>query len=283
MTQIENYVDLYNQIKQNLNSVIFHNESWSNLDTIQNVTAQNSLREQQEEPPISLSNIRELAHDINNMLAVISGYLELIKEEPQGDQVELYIERSLEAAGMLSELNKQYLNASPHSKSYDSIDSIVKTVKQSLLVVIGLRPDIRYSISVQPGTHLFDINPLHLRRIVQNLAKNAIEAMPESGTLSIKFENEERRYDTGSGFQTRPYVKMSFKDDGRGISKTELKNIFNSGYTTKQNGTGLGLRIAQYLVQYNNGHIDVSSSRKSGTVFMLHFPAVNYPQLKFFL
>lgn len=280
MTYIENFVDLYNQIKQNLDSMPDMKNGLP-MEIVGDMPFQNKLPEQKEQSFIHASGAKGIAHDINNMLSVISGYLELIMEAPQSDKTEIYVEHCLKAAGMLRELNTLYLNATPEGSVFDTIMSIAEAVKQSLLMIVGIRPDIDYTISIAPGTKYFKINPLHLRRIVQNLAKNAIEAMPQGGMLSVSFENETRDYDNGLQRKALPFVKMIFKDNGHGIDTIKLKHIFDSGYTTKQSGNGLGLGITQYLVQHNNGYIEASSTEGAGTVLTLHFPAISPPRLKF--
>ncbi len=283
MTYIENYIDLYNQIKQSLDRTVLNNDRTIDMDKSLIPQIKSEAPVQKENEPVNFFNAKGISHDINNMLSVITGYLELIDEDPQSDQIEMYIKRSQEAVEIISELNKLYLNGSSAITPLDSINSIIKAVKQSLLVIIGVRPDINYTISVTPKTNFFLINPLHLKRIIQNLAKNAVEAMPQGGALSVSFENETLFYNAVPLRQSRQYVKITFKDEGTGIDEKKLKNIFNAGYTTKTNGNGLGLRISQYLIQHNDGHIDVSSSEGNGTVFTLHFPAIDISELNFLL
>ena len=101
-----------------------------------------------------------------------------------------------------------------------------------------------------------------LGEALRNIAKNAVEAMPEGG--EIEFETQ--LADDG-------YVEISIKDHGQGISADDLGHIFNLYYTTKEGGTGLGLSLALRAVDLHYGMMEVQSNPGAGTVVKIKLPS----------
>jgi len=103
-------------------------------------------------------------------------------------------------------------------------------------------------------------HPQTLRRALLNLVQNAVDAMPQGGTLII------------TGHSTATHVQLTVKDTGSGIPAGELARIFEPLYTTKPGGTGLGLYIVQEIVTAHAGQVTVESVVGQGTTFTLTFP-----------
>ena len=102
-------------------------------------------------------------------------------------------------------------------------------------------------------------DPMQMQQVFLNLLINAIEAMPDGGTLGMK-----TCYDTKPNF-----VQIMISDTGPGINKDIIDNIFQPFFTTKRKGTGLGLAITRRLIEQNGGHIGVESHSGQGTVFTI--------------
>jgi len=103
-------------------------------------------------------------------------------------------------------------------------------------------------------------DPEQIKRALQNLALNAMDAMPGGGTLHIRT----RKYN-GS-------VILEVSDTGQGLTKEECDRLFTPYYTTKQHGTGLGLAIVQSVVSDHGGTISVASVPGGGTTFRIELP-----------
>jgi signal transduction histidine kinase len=101
-----------------------------------------------------------------------------------------------------------------------------------------------------------------LRRVVLNLVHNALDAMPQGGTLTL----------AGQGTATQ--VQLYVRDTGNGIPAAQLPHIFEPLYTTKPEGTGLGLYIVQEIVRAHAGEITVQSVEGHGTTFLLTLPLI---------
>jgi signal transduction histidine kinase len=104
----------------------------------------------------------------------------------------------------------------------------------------------------------------HLSRAFSNLILNAMEAMPEGGTLSVSARPLEGR------------VLIEFSDNGKGINEAIRENIFNPFFTTKDTGTGLGLAITHKIIEEHNGSIEVVSTPGAGTTFTLTLPSTQW-------
>lgn len=104
-------------------------------------------------------------------------------------------------------------------------------------------------------------NETEIKQIFMNLIRNAVDAMPEGGTLSIDF------------FQENQYSCAKISDTGMGISKGNLPNLFKLGFSTKPNGYGIGLFSIKKIIDNHNGVIEVSSLKGKGTSFIVKLPS----------
>jgi len=223
-----------------------------------------------------------VAHDLNNVLAGIVSYPELLLMDLPEDSnlrkpIETMQESGRRAAAIvqdlltiakgvaitkgplyLNDLVRDYIN-SPEFKKLKSFYSTV-TVKTNL------------------DKDLLNINGshVHIRKVVMNLVSNASEAIEGSGIVTISTMNRYvarplREYDD---VNTGEYVVLSVSDDGSGISSDDLERIFEPFYTKKimgRTGTGLGLAVVWNTIQDHRGYIDVTSD-ENGTIFELYFP-----------
>jgi PAS domain S-box-containing protein len=108
------------------------------------------------------------------------------------------------------------------------------------------------------------VDPEKMGQVVLNLCLNAIQAMPEEGTLTVLIDKQE---DSGQG-----YAVLTIADTGIGIEKELISKIFDPFFTTKENGTGLGLAIVKKFVESQSGYIDVKSGPGEGTQVKVFLP-----------
>jgi two-component system, NtrC family, nitrogen regulation sensor histidine kinase NtrY len=143
----------------------------------------------------------------------------------------------------------------------------VREVMQRVLVLFAPTLDQRESsialkteIASEPLTVSADAELLH--RALSNLVLNAIDAMPEGGTL------------TAVALRKSDVVQIRISDTGTGLTPEECQRLFTPYYTTKQHGTGLGLAIVQSVVADHHGTITVESIQGSGATFVIELPAL---------
>jgi signal transduction histidine kinase len=103
-------------------------------------------------------------------------------------------------------------------------------------------------------------DPVLLRRVIENLVLNAIDAMPQGGKLTFRTAADGK------------FAAFEISDSGKGLTQEECDRLFTPYYTTKQHGTGLGLAIVQSVVSDHQGRISVSSKQDQGTTFHVELP-----------
>jgi signal transduction histidine kinase len=137
--------------------------------------------------------------------------------------------------------------------------------------------DLRTEIpDVLPGVR---VDPLQMGQVLQNLIANAVQAMPNGGSLRISARKERGTADEGRiprASDPGPdddFVEISVADTGEGIASDNMKKLFQPLFTTKAKGIGLGLVVSRNLVETNGGRIDVTSRYGEGTTFTVILPA----------
>lgn len=219
-----------------------------------------------------------VAHDFNNMLAVIFISLELIKMELNHDVPMLaHLEQIERAASRARDITRQLLAFSRKQiivPKVVSLNEVIAETEKAIIRLIG--EDIEVCFFAGQGLAHVMIDPVQVDQVLINLALNARDAMPDGGKLTIETANVEfdeaycREHD-----DVRPghYVQVSVSDEGCGMEREALKNIFEPFFTTKEvgKGTGLGLAMVYGVMKQNNGFVTVYSEVGQGTTFKLYF------------
>ncbi len=220
-----------------------------------------------------------VAHDFNNMLSIINGYAELILMDLSPDDP-LYndLQEILLAGQRAARLTKQLLAFSrqqPAKPVAINLNSIISESQKMLKRLIGEDIDFQF----KPGHDLWLtlMDPSQFDQILFNLAVNARDAMPDTGTITIETANktaDESYCKDYPGLKAGEYVLLTFSDTGTGIGKEVQEKIFEPFFTTKAEGygTGLGLSTVYGIVKQNNGYIAVNSEPGQGTTFTIYFP-----------
>ncbi len=220
-----------------------------------------------------------VAHDFNNMLSVILGYVDLAKLRLARQHPVLKDIAEIEKAANRSRDITMQLLAFSRKQIIEpriiNLNDLVVHSQKALIRLIG--EDIE--LKVVAGEDLWDIkfDPSQIEQILINLAVNARDAMQGGGKLTIETENQSLDSDyceLHAGFAPGHYVRLSFSDNGIGMDKETLQHIFEPFFTTKEagRGTGLGLSTVYGIVQQNNGLINVYSEPGRGTTFSIYLP-----------
>jgi PAS domain S-box-containing protein len=225
-----------------------------------------------------------VAHDFNNILAVIMGYGDMIVSAigPDGP-VRQYAEEIQHAAKRAAGLTRQLLIFS-RSQTVQlvvlNVNDEVKHMDQILRRLI----DEKIEMTIVPGkeTGRVRADSGYIGQVLMNLVVNARDAMPDGGKLTIATTNvtlDENYAHTHAGVIPGDYVMLSVSDTGTGMTDEVKARLFEPFFTTKPlgKGTGLGLTTCQTIVQQSRGHIGVYSEIDKGTAFKVYLPRVDQP------
>jgi signal transduction histidine kinase len=224
-----------------------------------------------------------VAHDFNNILAVIMGYSGLMLEEPGlGAQFKDKLETIQSAAERAIGLTRQLLIFSRKQPVQPVILDLNDTVKDLDKMLRRLINE-NIEMMIVPGEQIGRIraDSGYVGQVLMNLVVNARDAMPNGGKLTISINNatlDENYARTHIGAVAGDYVMLSVGDTGTGMTDAIKAHMFEAFFTTKPEGrgTGLGLATCQTIMQQSGGHIDVDSKVGKGTTFKVYFPRVQH-------
>ncbi len=213
-----------------------------------------------------------LAHEIRNPLHAISGALAIIQR--RSDLKDEILAQSVkiinEEVQHLNEFVQECLN---FVRPPDAIRFIGVEINEAISAVLNIishmyeseGKKIRVVTEIDPQLPQVYANYEELKQVFLNIVKNAFEAMPEGGELTIK-----ARLNPDS----QKNVEITFADSGTGIKKENLSKLFNPFFTTKVRGTGLGLAVCRrIIVERHHGKIHIESGENRGTTVKLELPA----------
>lgn len=214
-----------------------------------------------------------IAHDFNNMLGVIIGNISLALTQSHNDE-ELYgiLSNAQDGAKQAQNLTHQLLTFAkggvPIKKAMD-INNLIR--ESAIFSMRGAKTDCHFDFS----NNLWptEVDEGQINQVIGNLVINANQAMPNGGKITIQTENVTIESNTILPLPAGRYVKINVEDQGCGIPKKHLQNIFDPYFTTKQKGSGLGLASTYSIIKKHDGHISVYSEIEKGTVFTIYLPA----------
>lgn len=220
-----------------------------------------------------------VAHDFNNMLNVIMGQAELALDQVErGDPVRDALKEIFEAGGRSAEITRQLLAFARRQTISPRVIDLNETVAGMLKMLRRLiGEDI--DLSWEPGAAIWSVNmdPSQVHQVLANLLVNARDAIDGVGRITIGTGNVAAgRPDRGgrSSPVTGDHVLLTVSDNGCGMSRETLENLFEPFYTTKDvgRGTGLGLATVYGIVRQNGGCVTVESDPGRGSIFRIWLP-----------
>jgi two-component system sensor histidine kinase PilS (NtrC family) len=214
-----------------------------------------------------------MAHEIRNPLASMSGSIELLSRDrslsPGNREL---MEIVLEEADRLNRLISDFLDYARPSKPQPIPVDLADLCEEALRMLENAPPSgARVGIETELKPAPIEADPGQLKQVLWNLVKNAIEAMPGGGTLSV-----------GAAAVPAGGAVLSVRDTGAGIEPADLARIFDPFFTTKERGLGLGLATVHRIVDGHGGRVEVQSAPGRGTTFTVHLPARPGPEARAF-
>ena len=201
-----------------------------------------------------------LAHEIRNPLAGIKGYAQIIEKKPQDERNSGFARRIVAEAQRLETLVSDLLAYARSDRAMATVD-MCEVIAHTAAFLRHEAEQLHVNIITEcPEGMLITGNRDRLGQALLNLGKNAIQAMPEGGTLRITAGADGKQ------------VVIRVKDSGHGIGPGELPRIFEPFFTTKAKGTGLGLALCKKITEEHGGSIEVHSTVGQGTTVSITIP-----------
>lgn len=227
-----------------------------------------------------------IAHDLNNILGGMLGYLELIRLELKEPNFIEYIEQIMQGGNRAKKFISNLLGYSRKGKLEKRAIDINEIINSALnLLKPTIKKNIKIKLDLSKDIDSIEGDPGQIEQIIINLCINATQAMLDGGTLLIKTENffiDEEFSKTHYNIPSGKYIKLMVQDNGIGMDKETLNKIFDPFFTTKtkETGTGLGLATVYGIVKNHNGIITAYSEKGKGSIFNVYLPASNIKKVK---
>lgn len=219
-----------------------------------------------------------IAHDFNNLLTVIMGNTALARRElPQTHVVQHFLRLSENAANRARDLTSRLLTFAKGGEPIRSVTDMRSLLNEVVEFVLH-GSKVRCVFDIPEDLWSADVDAGQIGQVIQNLAVNAIQAMPEGGEITVTCHNVHVDGEKGEPLLPGDYLRIEMIDQGHGIAEEHLKRVFDPYFTTREmdstKGSGLGLAIVHSIIRKHGGTVDVSSTVGQGTTFTLHLPAL---------
>jgi PAS domain S-box-containing protein len=222
-----------------------------------------------------------IAHEFNNILAVIMGYAELaLADTAEFKSAAPQLKRIVQAVKRARDLVRQILTFSRQMETEMKPLNLGLEVQQIIELLKRTLPrTIHIEAKLAPELNMIRGNANQIEQVLINLASNARDAMPQGGNLLFETSNvevDEELARRRPGLRPGSYVLLRVSDTGQGMDQSVLEQAFDPCFTTKEvgKGTGLGLSTVHGIVQFHGGHIYCHSRPGQGTVVEIHLPAL---------
>jgi two-component system sensor histidine kinase HydH len=216
--------------------------------------------------------IAEITHEIRNPLVSIGGFTRRLAKKLQRSEDKKYIDIILSEVGRLEGIihdNLSYIKEVAPQLTEGDLNAVLQDILTLYEDELALR-GIRTEKDLSPSLPQLPFDGQQIKQAVINILKNAMEAMENGGTLTLKTYAV---LDAGE-------AAVEISDTGPGISAKAMHNIFNPYYTTKPRGTGLGLPITNRIVKAHKGRIEMRNKEGGGAVFTIKLPYRRSADLK---
>jgi two-component system, sporulation sensor kinase E len=206
----------------------------------------------------------DMAHEVNNQLMIISTRTKIsLMRKPKDKELEKDLTVVVKQCDQIKDIVKRLLMFSKPSKRdfkeadiNESIDFVIDLVEKQFLL-----KNVKIKKNFMAPLPLVKIDEKQMQEVFMNLLRNSFEAMNKEGVILI------------STFTNNDNVQIDFKDTGSGISDSDMENIFNPFFTTKEHGTGLGLSVCYGIIKAHNGDLKYTSKPGEGTTASILLPS----------
>ncbi len=205
---------------------------------------------------------KETAHQLGTPISSLVAWIELLKTQPENADACKEINKDVQRLDVIAKRFSQ-IGSNPEVKQAD----IISIIDNGIAYIAARSPKkIKFVVNVPHDSEIIiPVNKTLMEWTLENLTKNAIDAMEGCGTITFDFKEDKTK------------IILDISDTGKGMEKKQFKQIFKPGYTTKKRGWGMGLSLVKRIVEeYHSGKVYVKSSTLSkGSTFRIELP--KYP------
>jgi len=220
-----------------------------------------------------------VAHDFNNILMAIVGNISLAQmHTTPGDNIFGRLVEAEKACMRAKELTQKFMTFSRGEKPVKKVASVSDLLRDSVTLTLS-GSNVRCEFCIPGDLWQVACDEGQMSRVFNNLITNAKEAMPEGGVVKVGAENSalgEAEANARLPLKKGRHVRISIQNQGKGIPREHLPNIFDPYFSTKERGTqkgmGLGLSIAYSILKQHDGYIEAESEEGVGTTFFMYLP-----------
>ncbi|MEN8136352.1 MAG: PAS domain S-box protein [Thermodesulfobacteriota bacterium] len=214
-----------------------------------------------------------VAHDFNNILTAIMNNLTLARlAKDSREKLLEKIDATEEAVLKAKELTGQLLTLAKGGAPVKEMIAIGDLVKDCVEFILR-GSNVGSDIAIGEGLWSVEVDGSQMHQVISNLVINADQAMPDGGIVSISLVNCTVGPDDSELVKAGRYVKITVRDQGQGISADFIAKIFDPYFTTKPEGSGLGLATVYSIISKHGGYVFVDSGEGRGTEFTIYLPA----------
>ncbi len=204
-----------------------------------------------------------IAHEIRNPMTALKGFIQLLQGSIGNDceQYDMYFHVIMSELKRIESIITEFLVlAKPQAIHYER-GNVARIMQETvdLLSVQAMMHNIQIEATYEQVPLIY-CEPKQLKQVFINILKNAIEVMPNGGTITVSVSRVEEG------------IRIAIRDEGSGIPKEKIKKLGEPFYTTKERGTGLGLMVSYKIIEEHHGRIDVESEVGVGTTFYITLP-----------
>lgn len=214
-----------------------------------------------------------IAHDFNNLLTVVLGNLSILEfdadeTKDKDDDSEALHTQIREAVLRARDLTQQLLTFSKGGAPVRRLGSLASVIQESTQLALS-GANVGSNIDIEESLHDVEFDLGQISQVIHNLVLNARQAMPDGGVVTVRSYNADCFHDG----RMAAYALIEVRDEGSGIAPTDLEHIFDPYYSTKPQGTGLGLATSHSIVKRHDGFLTAESQVGAGSTFRIHLPA----------
>ena len=214
-----------------------------------------SVRNRSTQNQVWAGMAKETAHQLGTPISSLEGWVEMLKEQQSQSPISLEMEKDVKRLKLVSDRFGK-IGSAPKLEDNDITEQVQKMVAY---IKRRATDKVTFNVEAPPQPVITKISPPLFDWVIENLLKNALDAMDAKGVINVKIKEQ-----TG-------HIIIDVTDNGRGISKQNISRVFKPGFTTKKRGWGLGLSLSKRIIeQYHKGQLYVKSSEiNKGTTFRI--------------